>query len=69
MAAIIPFRTAAQRQADATWVAVEEQIRQRMCADCETLREESERIKRDYQERQKRIEKLLEHYQRQWERA
>jgi hypothetical protein len=69
LGAIVPFRSAAQRQADATWVAVEEQIRRRMCADCETLREESERIRAGYVERQARIEKLLQHYQRQWDRA
>jgi hypothetical protein len=40
-----------------------------MCADCETLREESERIRAGYVERQARIEKLLQHYQRQWDRA
>lgn len=68
-ATIVPFPGRYERGIDAALEAYMRRERERQCADCETLREESERIRRDYVERQKRIDKLLADIQRHGERA
>lgn len=65
MTAIVPFPS---RSSQAEAAQMRRDTR-RKCLDCETLREESERIKRGYEERQRKIEHLLAHIHRSSERA
>ena len=64
-AAIVPF----PRRSTPAEAAQTRRDTRLKCLDCETLREESERIRRDYEERRKRIERLLRHINRSSERA
>jgi hypothetical protein len=68
-ATIVPFPRRYERGIDEALEAYMRRERERICADCEAIRIESERVRAGYVERQARIERLLEHYQRQWERA
>lgn len=60
--AVIPFRSAAQCQADEALAAIQAQtIREtrRKIFECRQIRAEAERVRRCYLERQARIEVLL----------
>ena len=61
-AAVVPFRSAAQRQVDEALAAIQRHtIREtrRLIFECRQIRAEAERVRRGYLERQKRIEVLL----------
>jgi hypothetical protein len=61
-AAIVPFRSAAQRQVAEALASIQAQtIREtrRKIFECRQIRAEAERVRRDYEERQARIEVLL----------
>ena len=61
-AAIVPFRSAAQRQVDEALAAIQAHtIREtrRLIFECRQIRAEAERVRRGYLERQARIEVLL----------
>ena len=61
-AAIVPFRSAAERQVDEAVATLQvETLRQtrRLLAECWQLRAESAAVRRGYLERQARIEVLL----------
>ena len=61
-AAIVPFRSAAQRQVDEALAASQAQtIREtrRLIFECRQLRAEAERVRRGYVERRAGIEQLL----------
>jgi hypothetical protein len=61
-AAIVPFRTAAQRQVDEALAAIQRHtIREtrRLIFECRQIRAESAAVRRGYLERQQRIEALL----------
>jgi hypothetical protein len=69
MAAIIPFPRRYERGIDEALEAYMRRERERICADCEAIRIESERIRSGYEERQARIAVLLADIQRNSERV
>ena len=72
MAAVIPFRTAAQLQVQASLDDIKAHVQRetaRLNAECQAAHEEAEAIQRGYVERQKRIERLLADIKRHSERT
>ena len=69
MGSIVPFPSRYERGIDEALEAYMRRERERICADCEAIRIESERVRHRYEERQARIEVLLADIQRNSERA
>ena len=58
---VIPFPTRYERGIDEALEAYMRRERERICADCEAIRVESEMVRRGYEERKARIDRLMKH--------